>query len=169
MTLSVKFTVSLEQRARAASEAAARAVFTELNGRFQDAIGSKAWDWPRDTWRSTDGKSGPPRKKGKGRKQKGGYWVPRGKRNIVHRSMLKDSNPGPVIEGLKVTYRWAEPSATAVHEGAVIYPWGNRKRRVLLTARPWTAAVLGRIKVSGIDVYPMEERFKALWLRKFNA
>lgn len=150
MSLSVKFTTSLEQRAKAASEAAAAAVFAELNRRFQDAIGAKAWNWPRATKRT-------------------GGVIPAGPRNIVDRSILKNSNPGPQINGLKVEYRWAEPYASFVHEGARIYPYGDKTRkRVLLPARPWTSAVLGTVKVSGIEVYPMADRFKKLWLQRFR-
>jgi hypothetical protein len=150
MTLSVKFTTNLEAKARRASEAAARAVYAELNARFQDAIGTKAWSWPRSTVRSNGG------------------IIPSGLRNIVDSSTLRSSNPGPQITGLSVTYRWGVNYAAAVHQGAMIRPWGNKSAApVLLPARPWTSAVLGTVQVSGIEVYPLDRRFRQLWLARF--
>ena len=97
MTFRAQFNVNLEAKARQASQQAAKAVFAELNGRFQDAIGSKAWPWPdRTTYRS----GGP---------------ITGGPRTIVDTANLRGSNPGPAISGLRAEFRWGAPYATAVH------------------------------------------------------
>ena len=152
MTFRAQFNVNLEAKARQASQQAAKAVFAELNGRFQDAIGSKAWPWPdRTTYRS----GGP---------------ITGGPRTIVDTANLRGSNPGPAISGLRAEFRWGAPYATAVHEGAVIYPYGDRTRTpVILPMRPWTAAVLGTIPYNGIPVYDLRKRYAAVWLAKFRA
>lgn len=161
MTMTIQFTIDLEQAAMLASRQAAEDVFVELNGRFQDAIGRIAdWNWPRDTvrWRT------------RGKKRMGkGVVIPAGPRNIKEWGTLQRSNTGPIIRGLEVEFRWPVPYATAVHEGARIYPWGNKKRKVTLPARPWTSAVLGKRRVGGIPVYPLRSRYRALWLAHFKA
>ena len=153
MTFRVTFNTDLEAKARQASEQAAKAVFAELNGRFQDAIGSKVWPWPdRTTTRSN------------------GQTITGGPRTILDTSNLRGSNPGPKITGLRAEFRWGAPYATAVHEGAMIYPYGDRTRPpVGLPMRPWTAAVLGTIPYSGIPVYDARRRFALVWLAKFKA
>ena len=65
----------------------------------------------------------------------------------------------------QATFTWSANYATAVHEGAMIYPWGNRNaRRVQLPARPWTRAVLGQENVSGIQPFPIAQRLRDVWL-----
>jgi hypothetical protein len=158
--MKVTFNTNLERRARKASEKAAKAVFAELNGRFQDAMGAKVWQWPRVTMRGRTYRRDGSRSKGK----------PVGSpRNIVDSENLKGSNKGPKISGLNVEYRWSTRYARAVHNGALIYPWGNKKaKKVLLPARPWTSAVLGTVKVSGIEPYDMGTRFSEVWLVYFK-
>ena len=47
------------------------------------------------------------------------------------------------LTGLHATWSWNVKYAAAVHEGASIYPWGNKgSGKVQLPGRPWTTAVL---------------------------
>jgi hypothetical protein len=151
MTFKVTFNTNLEAKARRASQEAAKAVFMELNGRFQDALGTKAWAWPRATLRSNN------------------RVISAGLRNIVDSANLKGSNPGPRISGLQSVYRWNTPYARFVHEGGMMYPYGDKSRTPMaLPMRPWTAAVLGTIPYSGIPIYPLSSRYADVWLAKFR-
>lgn len=126
-----------------AAESSARIVFAELNSAFQDAIGSEVWPWnlPNPTIRS------------------GGLIVTT-PRNIVDTGILRASNTF-AIEGTTATFGWTVGWATAVHYGATIHPWGNKNAKpVNLPPRPWTSAVLGTVKVSGIEPYPYQVKFK---------
>ncbi len=153
MTWKVKFTGGdYAAAARSASEAAARATATDLNARFQDAIGAEVWAWPRKTIRY--------RRKGKGkRKKKAGIEVG-SPRNIVDSGDLRRSNKLE-IDGLKVRFSWTEPYAVFAHEGGrdtSIYP-----------ARPWTSAVIGTTPVPGIPVFDYRKRFRETWLNHFRS
>jgi hypothetical protein len=133
----VKFNVPLSQRAEQASITAAKVVFTELNGRFQAAIGSKVWTWPRSP----------------------------SPRNIVDTGALRQSNSFGVSQ-YEGVFRWTTNYASFVHEGATIKPYGNPKAKsVYLPPRPWTSAVLGTEQVAGIDKYDFATRFKDVWLK----
>lgn len=142
----VKFNVPLARAAEQASIKASKIVFSELNGRFQDAIGTKAWEWPRPTVRS-DGKE---------------VTSPR---NIVDTGSLRQSNTFG-IERYEAVFRWTANYASFVHEGAMIFPYGDKRRkRVWTPPRPWTSAVLGDEQVPGIEVYKLPERFRDVWLK----
>ena len=144
MTWKTTFNSSaLTAQARRASEAAARATAAELNSRFQDAIGAKVWQWPRETIRSNNKPVGSPR-------------------TIVDSGELRNSNKME-INGLTVRFRWTAPYAAANHEGARLRNGG------LLPARPWTSAVLGTTPTPGIPVYDWRKRFRETWLNHFNA
>jgi hypothetical protein len=142
----VKFNVPLSQRAEDASITAAKVVFTELNGRFQAAIGSKVWSWPRQTVRSNGRSVSSPR-------------------TIVDTGVLRQSNNFQ-MNGYEGTFRWTTNYASFVHEGATIKPYGNQKAKsVYLPPRPWTSAVLGTEQVSGVEPYDFAARFKDVWLK----
>lgn len=142
---SVKVNLDISAKAAKAAESAARTVFPELNSAFQDAIGSKVWEWPRTTIRSNGKEVTTPR-------------------NIVDTGILKASNSFSV-SGTLGTFKWAVDYATAVHYGANIYPWGNRKaEKVNLPARPWTSAVLGDIQIGGIEPFDYRSRFKTAFI-----
>ena len=142
----VKFNVPLAERAEQASITAAKVVFTELNGRFQAAISTKLWQWPRQTVRSNGRSVGSPR-------------------TIVDTGALRQSNDFQ-ITGYEGTFRWTTNYASFVHEGATIRPYGNPKAKpVYLPPRPWTSAVLGTEQVSGIEPYDFSTRFKEVWLK----
>jgi hypothetical protein len=145
----VKVSTGFSSRTAQAAETAARIVFPELNSAFQAALGSKAWDWPRVTIRSNGQEVGTPR-------------------NIVDRGTLRASNSF-TMNGLTATFKWSVGYATAVHYGASIHPWGDKDRpKVSLPARPWTSAVLGVVKVSGIDEFDYEGKFNRAFVVAWN-
>lgn len=142
----VKFNVPLAKRAEEASVTAAKVVFSELNGRFQTAIGSKVWGWPRPTVRSNGRSVSSPR-------------------TIVDTGALRQSNLLS-ITGYQAEFRWTANYASFVHEGAMVYPYGDTNRqRVFTPPRPWTAAVLGTERIAGIEPYDYRKRFKEVWLK----
>jgi hypothetical protein len=142
----VKFDVPLAQRAEQAAQTAAKVVFSELNGRFQDAIGSKVWAWPRQTVRVNNKAVGSPR-------------------TIVDTGALRQSNSFGV-SGYEAVFRWTVNYASFVHEGATIRPYGNPKAQLVnLPPRPWTSAVLGTERIAGIEPYDVQARFKEVWLQ----
>lgn len=145
----VKVSTGFSSRTAQAAETAARIVFPELNSAFQAALGSKAWDWPRVTIRSNGQEVGTPR-------------------NIVDRGTLRASNSF-TMNGLTATFKWSVGYATAVHYGASIHPWGDKDRpKVSLPARPWTSAVLGVVKVSGIKEFDYEGKFNRAFVVAWN-
>lgn len=155
----VQLTPNIAVRSGRAADAAARAVFPELNSAFQDALGTKAWTWPRETFRS-----GSFRRDGS-RTQGIRVGSPR---NIVDLGTLRASNSFQV-SGSLCTFRWAVGYATAVHYGANIHPWGDKSRPLVnLPARPWTDAVLGRVRVQGIEPYDYQQAFKAQFISNWQ-
>jgi hypothetical protein len=163
MRLATRATVRVNpatlSRAQRASEAAARIVFPELNSAFQDALGSKVWEWPRTTYRGGTFRRDGSRTKGR----------PVGSpRNIVDLGTLRASNSFQ-ITGSLCTFRWAVGYATAVHYGANIHPWGDKTRPLVnLPARPWTGAVLGTIRIAGLEPYDYREQFKASFIQAWR-
>jgi hypothetical protein len=139
----VSFSTDFEGKARAASEAAAKAVFQILNARFQAALRTPVYNWPGATVRSNGQVAGTTR-------------------NIVDTANLFQSNSGPEIDGLRVRYVWRTPYAAAVHEG---YQLQNGRQ---MPARPWTSAVLGTEPVDGIEPYDFRKAFRDVWLAKFK-
>lgn len=150
--MSIRVTVSsgnLRARAEEAARKATGAVMRELAAAFDQSFSAKAWDWPRETQR-TVGTAGSPR-------------------NIIDTGNLRQSASWRMTGPYQATFRWSARYATAVHEGAMIYPWGNREaERVYLPPRPWTRAVVGQENVSGIRVYDVGDRLKNVWLAQFR-
>jgi hypothetical protein len=148
-------------RAQRASEAAARVVFPELNSAFQGALGSRVWYHPRDTQRG-----GSYRRDGSRTK---GVLVRAGLRNIVDLGTLRASNSFQ-ISGSLCTFRWAVGYATAAHNGANIHPWGDKTRPLVnIPPKPWTSAVLGTIKIPGIEPYDYRARYRASFIQAFRS
>jgi hypothetical protein len=146
-------------RAQRASEAAARIVFPELNSAFQDALGTKAWDWPRTTYRGGTYRRDGSRTKG---------IAVTSPRSIVDLGTLRASNSFEVSGNL-CTFRWAVGYATAVHYGADIHPWGDKTRPLVnLPARPWTSAVLGTVLIPGIEPYDYREQYRASFIQAWR-
>lgn len=145
----IKIDTAFANRANKARDTASKLVFAELNSAFQAAIGSKAWEWPRVTIRSNGQETGSPR-------------------NIVDRGTLRASNSFS-ISGSRATFSWSVGYATAVHYGANIHPWGNKNAPlVTLPARPWTSAVLGTVRIAGIEPYNYQEAFRTIFLKSYD-
>lgn len=151
----VRLTGDIKVRTGRAVDQAARVVFPELNSAFQDALDSSVWSWPRVTIRQGSLKRDGTRGKG---------FEVGNPRNIVDRGLLRQSNSFR-IAGNACTFSWSMPYATAVHDGAMIHPWGNRDiPRVLLPARPWTSAVLGTLIIPGLEPYDYREQFRTAFI-----
>ena len=150
MKFAVSFNPDLEQRMLKACETAAKVGFAELNARFQAAIAKKAWNWPRETIRVNNKAVGSPR-------------------TIVDTGALRQSNLFTMTGPLSATFSWTTNYASFVHEGAMIFPWGNiHAPRVYTPPRPWTSAVLGTEKVNGIDVFDINKRLQQLVIANLN-
>ena len=156
--IKVQVKLDIAGKSQRAAEAATRIVIPELNSAFQDAIGSPVWQWPRKTVRGSTYRRDGTRTKGK---------VVESPRNIVDLGTLRASGYF-VISGTLATFRWPVGYATAVHYGANIHPWGDKTRTVNLPARPWTDAVLGKIRVAGIEPYNYREVYKAAFISAWN-
>ena len=140
----------LAVRGEDAARKAAKAVFVELFGRYQDALGRKAWQWPRQTLR-----------RGFGGTVKEIAGSPR---NIVDTGLLRASGGYQFIGDFACQYTWTQPYAKAIHDGAVLRNGG------IIPARPWTSAVNGTDSGgSSIKPYPMTERMESVFLRFFLA
>ena len=138
---------------RKAAEAAMKTTAAELDGRFDDAISSAVWPWPRSSKRGVGGSTVGERAK---------QWANKGfntgtPRSIVDSGELKQSKVFNVT-GLKAEWAWTANYAAAVHEGARITPWGDPKNgTVTLPARPWTDAVLNGGTPASLPVYPFTD------------
>ena len=144
---SIKFTTppGAEQVFQQAAEKAFQQTSAELDGRFADAVSSAMWDWPRQSKRGVSGITLGEKARNY---QKAGYNT-NAPRSIVDSGDLAASRR--FSKGrLDANWSWSVSYAAAVHDGAVIYPWGNKKAaRVELPARPWTDAVL----IGGVGNY----------------
>lgn len=161
VTVRAKAKLNLDVTAKMtrAAEAATKVVAPELNAAFQAAIGAKVWSWPRETYRGATYRRDGSRTKG---------YLVSSPRNIVDKGILKASN-SLTITGTLCTFRWAVGYATAVHDGARIYPFGDRtKQQVLLPARPWTSAVLGRLIIPGIEPFDYGSLYKAAFISAYR-
>lgn len=143
--MKVTFRSDFGRNARTASEKAAKAVFQILNARFQAALAAPVYAWDLGTTIRSNGQEvGSPR-------------------NIVDTGLLRQSNTGPEIDGLRAKFRWRVPYAAAVHEGA------HLANGTLLPARPWTGAVLGTEPVSGIEPFDYRSAFRDAWMKAFRS
>lgn len=158
----------LARRAEQAAERAVAIVMGELFAAFQQSFTAKAWDWPRDL--PTRKLSGATLAE-KIRSYRAGEGVSGGSpRNLIDFGNLRQTGSFQMRGKYQARFTWSADYATAVHEGASIYPWGNRQaRRVILPARPWTRAVLGQEQVGAIKPFPFDKRLKDVWMAKFRA
>lgn len=125
--------------AQKAAEDAADAMFDELYGRYQAALGAKAWDWPNITIRSNGKPVGSPR-------------------DIVDTGTLRASGTRQMIGPDRCEFTWRTNYATAIHEGARLRNGG------IIQPRPWTDVVNGTIQgAAKIKPYPAEQRFNVLF------
>lgn len=146
MSTRVTVNTNLRGRAEDAARKAAQAAFRELFAAMQQSFTAKAWDWPGETDRRV-GTVGSPR-------------------NIIDIGNLRQSGSWE-INGYRATFRWSANYATAVHEG-------YRRFRAdgsysTWPARPWTSAVLGKVRVNGIEPFPLQQRMRDTWLAYFKA
>lgn len=162
VTINVGVAADLRARAESAARDASRVVFSQLNGRFLAAMNEPVWNWPRNL----------PTRKLKGatvREKLASYLAGDGiapgfKRNIIDIGSLRQSYTFD-LSGTTAEYRWTAAYAGYVHDGANIFPWGNRRRRVYLPPRPWTSAVLGTVRVDGITPYIPADEFERIFRR----
>lgn len=160
--MATEVTVDLGGLSRVLNDAAyqaARRCWQGLDGAFDDAIRSPIWPWPRDLpTRKLNGATVAE----KLRSYMAGEGVSGGSpRTITDFGRLAQSkvfNP----QGLTAEWRWTEPYASFVKEGAMIRPWGSPKaRRVFLPPRDWERAVLGDGAGTARSVrYDLAERFQ---------
>lgn len=147
MSVRVKVNGSLRGRAEAAAQKASEAAFRELFAAMQQSFTAKAWAWPGTTQRRV-GTVGSPR-------------------NIIDIGNLRQSGSYQMTGPYSARFTWSANYATAVHEG-------YRRNRAdgsasLWPARPWTSAVLGKVQVSGIKPFPLQQRLRDTWLAYFKA
>lgn len=165
--MSIKVNTNLSARAETAAQKAAEAVMRELFAAMQQSFTAKAWDWPYNL----------PTRKLKGatlaekiRSYEAGEGVRAGNpRNLIDGGNLRQTGSYQMTGPYSAQFTWSALYATAVHEGATIRAWGNENARRTLPARPWTSAVLGRVNVPGIEPFPLNQRFKDVWLARFRS
>lgn len=158
----------LADRAEASAQKATEAVMREVMAAFDQSFTAKAWDWPRNL----------PTRKLKGatlaekiRSYRKGEGIKAGNpRNLIDVGSLRESKNWQMIGPYTAKFTWSTEYARLMHEGGTIQPWGNKRAApVRLPARPWTAAVLGRVTVPGIRPFPIEQRLKDVWLAYFRS
>ena len=170
MSINVRVnTGNLEARARKASRRASEIVMGELFAAFQQSFTAQAWEWPRETTRGQYAYKGRGKKRKRVRAKPGSGFTVGSPRNLIDTGNLRQTGTYQMTGPHRATFRWSANYATAVHEGAHIYPWGNKDAdRVYLPPRPWTRAVLGQEDVSGVKVYRLGERLQNVWLAQFR-
>ena len=140
---SVRVTFESGDTGRAAVQAASEAFKAgaqELFGRMQDSFAEDAWQWPNETRRQNGRTVGSPR-------------------NIIDTANLRQTGLWGLESPFSARMVWSASYAAAVHEGARL------RNGTFLPPRPWTKAVTGEERVSGITPYPIEERVGSLWFR----
>ena len=145
---------------------AARQCWKQVDGRLDQAIREPVWPWPRDlpTRKLSGATVGE-----KLRNYMAGQGVSGGNpRNIVDSGRLAQSKVF-TPQGLTAEWRWTEPYASFVKEGAMIRPWGNPSRRVFIPPRDWERAVLGDGAGTTIDLrYDLASKFQSFMVRELN-
>jgi hypothetical protein len=168
--MSIKVDVDTGNLAALAEQAAERAteiVMGELFSAFQQSFTANAWSWPRDLPTrklrgATVGEKAASYRRGEG-------ITPPNPRNVIDTGSLRQSGSYRMASRFEANFTWSANYATAVHEGARIYPWGNRRAaRVTLPARPWTRAVLGQENVPGVVTYDVGKRLRDVWMVQFR-
>jgi hypothetical protein len=169
MSINVRVnTGNLQARAQQAARRASEIVMGELFAAFQQSFTANAWDWPRETTRGQYTYKGRGKKRRRVRSGEGGFTVG-SPRNLIDTGNLRQTGSYQMTGPYQATFRWSANYATAVHEGAYIYPWGNRDAdRVYLPPRPWTRAVLGQEDAPGVKPYNLGDRLQNVWLAQFR-
>jgi len=124
-------------------QASAGRIESYLPTLLNNALESKTWDWPRETYRKNGSVAGRTR-------------------DIVDTGRLKDSlKVSTKFLKTKTTFTidYSAPYATFVHEGGYITPYGDTTRdSVYAPGRPWVTAVL-QGGFSGIESIDMQTEF----------
>lgn len=152
---------TLNRRVQAAAIKAARITFDEAWAHILDTMGSQVWAWPagRITYRGATYRKDGSRTKG---------TAVGSPRNIIDTGLLRASGY-MTVNGTMATFRFPLNYATPVHDGAFIFPWGNKKAaKVYLPPRPFVAAPLGLTQYPGIPVFPLREQFRLNFRRAFK-
>jgi len=140
---SVRVTFESGDTGRSAVEAASEAfadVSDKLFNAMQNSMARDAWNWPNQTVRQNKRTVGSPR-------------------NIIDTANLRQTGLWGLESPFSARMVWSASYAAAVHEGARL------RNGTFLPPRPWTKAVTGEERVSGITPYPIEERVGSLWFR----
>lgn len=155
-SIDVQIPADATAKLEAAAAKALRVVASELDGRYQDAMNSKVWVWPRKSKRGQSIAASTLAETAK-RYKKASYNT--GSPRDINDSSDLASSGDMNISGLQAEWIWSVDYAAAVHDGAWVLPWQNEKAsKVLLPARPWTTAVLfGHPHYSGA-IYPFTDR-----------
>lgn len=157
-------TGNLVARAEEAARVASEKVLAELFAAFQQSFTAKAWEWPYSL--ATRKLSGANLAERVASFNAGDGINPGSPRNLIDTGNLRQTGSFRMVGPFKAEFRWSANYATAVHEGAYIWPWGNRNAaRVYLPPRPWTRAVLGLENVPGIKTYDLGDRLQNVWLQ----
>lgn len=159
--------VNITNKAKQAAERAVEIVMGELFAAMQQSFTAKAWDWPDDLpTRKLNGAT----LKEKIASYSAGDGIKAGNpRNLIDFGNLRQSGSYRMIGRFEAEMRWSAEYATAVHEGAYIRPWGNKKAaRVYLPPRPWTKAVIGLESAPPIKVFPLGERLQNVWMAQMK-
>jgi hypothetical protein len=163
-------TGNLTQLAEQAAEKAIRIVLEdELFAAFQESFDANAWEWPRDL--PTRKLNGATLAEKAASYRKGEGITPPNPRNLIDKgsSGLRGSGTRDMVSKFEVVYTWSKEYANFVHEGGTMRPWGNKNAaRVLIPARPWTRAVLGQERVSGIEPFDVGKRLRDVWMVYFR-
>lgn len=164
MSVTVKLNSSnFKAKSEQAAQRAVQLCMGELSAAFQQSFTAKAWHWPRNI----------PTRKLRGATlaerfasyQRGEGIAPGNPRNIIDTANLRQTHSWMMNGPYEAIFKWSARYATAVHEGAHIYPWGNKKAKlVYLPPRPWCRATLGLENVDGVVVYKLNERLKNVWM-----
>jgi hypothetical protein len=168
--VSIKVQVEVGDFSALAEQAAARAtevVAGELFAAFQQSFTAKAWPWPRAL--PTRQLKGATVAEKAASYNRGEGTDPGSPRNLIDTGNLRQSGTWQMTGRFEATYTWNASYALAIHDGAMIFPWGRRDvPRVQLPARPWTRAVLAQENVPGIEVYDVGQRLKDVWLQQLR-
>lgn len=157
----VAIDANFSRRVHAAAVQAAKLTFDQAWEHILDTMGSEVWWWPagRITYRGSTYRKDGSRTQG----------TPVGSpRNIVDTGLLRASG-SMRVDGVMATFRFPLNYATAVHNGAFIYPWGDKTRtRVYLPPRPFVTAPLGLTPYPGVPVFPIQQQFRLNFQRAFK-
>jgi hypothetical protein len=157
----------LQVRAEQAAQRATELVMGELYAAFQQSFTAQVWAWPRNL--PTRKLKGDTVAKKAASYARGEGITPPNPRNLIDDDNLRGTGSWGMTGAYEATFKWSADYARLTHEGGYIWAWGRRPplkgaRAVYLPPRPWTRAVLGQERVSGIEPFPIAQRLRDVWL-----